>query len=162
MSTTDLKSKLKSLGLKTSGSKKDLENRLKEYNSLPSKIDDKVLYLKVRDRVKKRVKTWPSAYASGQVVSEYKREGGTYSGKKEGDLDRWYKEKWVNVCKPKGRGYEPCGRQESNVRKYPYCRPSKRVSDKTPKTVSELGKKKLEEMCKKKKSPKKVYVSTLK
>lgn len=159
MSVADLKDELKSLGLKTSGSKKDLESRLKEYKSLPKKIDDKVLYLKVRDRVKKRVKTWPSAYASGQVVSEYKREGGTYSGKKQGDLDRWYREEWVDVCSPTKK---PCGRNKSDVRKYPYCRPTKRISKSTPKTVSELGKMKLKEMCEKKKSPKKVYVSALK
>lgn len=157
---SELKDELRELGLKVSGNKQDLIDRLEEYNKLPSKIDDKILYMKIRDKVKSRVKTWPSAYASGQLVQEYKNAGGTYSGKKEGNLDRWYKEKWVNVCKPKGRGYEPCGRQQSKVSKYPYCRPSKRITKGTPMTVSEIkkkyGKEKLEKMCRKKTSPKKV------
>lgn len=48
-------------------------------------------------------------------------------------LQRWFKEKWVDV-----RTGKPCGRQKGEKRKYPYCRPSKRVSKDTPKTASEL------------------------
>lgn len=36
------------------------------------------LYAKAKAMVKKRVKKWPSAYASGQLVQQYKRMGGTY------------------------------------------------------------------------------------
>jgi len=125
---------------------------------VPDNVVDKELYVKIRNKVKNRVKVWPSAYASGQLVSEYKKAGGRYKGKKaKGDdapLERWYKEKWVNVCKPKGRGYEKCGRKKSSMKNYPYCRPSVRVSDKTPKTVGELKKEKgqagLDKICKKK------------
>lgn len=125
---------------------------------VPDNVVDKELYVKIRNKVKNRVKVWPSAYASGQLVSEYKKAGGRYKGKKaKGDdapLGRWYKEKWVNVCKPKGRGYEKCGRKKSSMKNYPYCRPSVRVSDKTPKTVGELKKEKgqagLDKICKKK------------
>jgi len=126
---------------------------------VPKNVVDKELYIKVRNKVKNRVKVWPSAYASGQVVREYKKAGGKYRGKKpsadEAPLDRWYKEKWVNVCKPKkGGGYAPCGRKQSKIKDYPYCRPSVRVSAKTPTTVGEIkrqhGKQKLEELCKKK------------
>lgn len=125
---------------------------------VPDNVVDKELYAKIRNKVKNRVKVWPSAYASGQLVSEYKKAGGRYKGKKaKGDdapLGRWYKEKWVNVCKPKGKGYEKCGRKKSSMKNYPYCRPSVRVSDKTPKTVGELKKEKgqagLDRICKKK------------
>jgi hypothetical protein len=48
-------------------------------------------------------------------------------------LKRWYKEKWVDV-----RTGKACGRQEGERRGTPYCRPSKRVSSKTPKTTSEM------------------------
>jgi hypothetical protein len=48
-------------------------------------------------------------------------------------LKRWYKEKWVDV-----RTGKACGRQEGEQRGTPYCRPSKRVSSKTPKTTSEM------------------------
>ena len=50
-------------------------------------------------------------------------------------LDRWFKEKWVDVKTGKkcGRGTNEKGRP------YPACRPSKRVSSKTPKTTKEMS-----------------------
>ena len=53
--------------------------------------------------------------------------------KTKGGLDRWFKENWVDVKTGK-----PCGRQKGEKRGYPACRPSKRVSSKTPKTVGEM------------------------
>ena len=50
-------------------------------------------------------------------------------------LKRWFKEKWVDVKTGK-----PCGRQKGEKRKgYPACRPSRRVSSKTPKTTKEMS-----------------------
>ena len=153
----ELKAELKDKGLKVSGKKSELEERLEDYNDLDKDISDKALYMKAREKVKNRVKVWPSAYASGQVVTEYKKMGGTYKGKKDSKkgIDRWFKEEWVNVCEPKkGGGYKKCGRDQSKIIDYPYCRPSKRVTKGTPMTVSELKKKKgkeyLEKLCKKK------------
>jgi len=57
-------------------------------------------------------------------------------GGQHGGLDRWFAEKWVDVKSGKA-----CGRQEGESRAYPACRPSKRVSSKTPKTSSELSSK---------------------
>ena len=54
--------------------------------------------------------------------------------KKGADLKRWCKEKWVDV-----RTGKPCGRSGKEKRGTPYCRPSRRVSSKTPKTASELS-----------------------
>ena len=51
-----------------------------------------------------------------------------------GGLTRWFKEKWVDVKTGK-----PCGRKKGEKRGYPACRPSKRVSSKTPKTASEMS-----------------------
>ena len=51
-------------------------------------------------------------------------------------LKRWFKEKWVDV-----KTGEPCGRKKGDGRPYPACRPSKRVSSKTPKTTSEMSSK---------------------
>ena len=48
-------------------------------------------------------------------------------------LKRWFKEDWKDV-----RTGKPCGRQEGEKRGTPYCRPSKRVTSKTPKTSSEM------------------------
>ena len=49
-------------------------------------------------------------------------------------LKRWFKEQWVDVKTGK-----PCGRKKGEKRGYPACRPSKRVSSKTPKTTGEMS-----------------------
>ena len=36
------------------------------------------LYAKIKAKVKRTVKKWPSAYASGQLVKQYKDAGGGY------------------------------------------------------------------------------------
>jgi len=100
-----------------------------------SKPVNLALYNRIKAMVKRKVKRWPSAYASGQLVRMYKSKGGKYScnsfGKSRfnffGSLDRWFKERWVDVCTGK-----PCGRKKVGDRLYPYCRPSRRVSSKTP------------------------------
>jgi len=51
-------------------------------------------------------------------------------------LTRWFKEKWVDVKTGKD-----CGRTKGDGRPYPACRPSKRVSSKTPKTTGEMSSK---------------------
>ena len=69
----------------------------------------------------------------------------------EGGLKRWFEEKWVDVKTGK-----PCGRQKGENRAYPACRPSKRVSDKTPKTVGEMTKSEKDKFKREKKSSKKI------
>lgn len=49
-------------------------------------------------------------------------------------LKRWFKEKWVDTKTGK-----PCGRTKGDGRGVPYCRPSKRISSKTPKTSGEMS-----------------------
>ena len=51
-----------------------------------------------------------------------------------GGLTRWFKENWVDV-----KTGNPCGRMKGEKRACPACRPSKRVSSKTPKTASEMS-----------------------
>ena len=53
----------------------------------------------------------------------------------KGGLTTWLEEKWVDVKtgKPSGRS-----QAEKKRRGYPACRPTKRVSSKTPKTLSEM------------------------
>tara|TARA_R110000851_G_scaffold127670_1_gene259799 strand:- start:1937 stop:2188 length:252 start_codon:yes stop_codon:yes gene_type:complete len=72
--------------------------------------------------------------------------------KTEGDLNRWFKEKWVDI-----RTGKPCGRSTGEKRKgYPACRPSKRISKDTPTTANELTKSEKESFKRKKTSSKKV------
>jgi hypothetical protein len=104
------------------------------------------LYNSIKKRVKRKVKRWPSAYASGQLVQEYKRKGGKYRCN-FGSLDRWFKERWVNVCK---KNYPKCGRKKSSSKGYPYCRPSKRINSKTPRTAGQLSRSEIKRRCSKK------------
>jgi hypothetical protein len=48
-------------------------------------------------------------------------------------LKRWFKEEWKDVKTGKA-----CGRKKGEKRGTPYCRPTKRISKKTPKTSSEM------------------------
>ncbi len=48
-------------------------------------------------------------------------------------LKRWFKEDWKDV-----RTGKKCGRGKDEKRGTPYCRPSKRISKKTPKTTGEM------------------------
>ncbi len=48
-------------------------------------------------------------------------------------LKRWFKEDWKDV-----RTGKACGRRKGEKRGTPYCRPTKRISKKTPKTASEM------------------------
>ena len=50
--------------------------------------------------------------------------------KKGAALKRWFKEEWKDV-----RTGKACGRSKGEKRGTPYCRPSKRISKKTPKTA---------------------------
>ena len=67
-------------------------------------------------------------------------------------LKRWFEEKWVDVKTGK-----PCGRQKGEKRRgYPACRPSKRISNETPKTTKEMSKKETEKLKESKKDRKRI------
>ena len=54
-------------------------------------------------------------------------------GKAGASLKRWFKEEWKDV-----RTGKACGRGDGEKRGTPYCRPTKRISSKTPKTSGEM------------------------
>ena len=62
-------------------------------------------------------------------------------------LKRWFKEDWKDV-----RTGKACGRSSGESRGTPYCRPSKRVSSKTPKTSGEMSSSEKARKIKEKKS----------
>tara|TARA_R100000353_G_scaffold74490_1_gene56806 strand:+ start:7398 stop:7748 length:351 start_codon:yes stop_codon:yes gene_type:complete len=82
-------------------------------------------------KVKKSYKVFPSARASQAIAKCRKGKGKVRKGKKGASLKRWEKEKWVDT-----RTGKACG---AKTNKKQYCRPSKRVSSKTPKTRSEIS-----------------------
>ena len=53
-------------------------NKTKNCKSIPTNIRK---YTRIKNEIKNKVKTWPSAYASGQVVKKYKASGGKYKKK---------------------------------------------------------------------------------
>ena len=57
------------------------------------------------------------------------------------NLNRWFKEKWVDVSRTGKDGkHPPCGRSKAkkSSKGYPKCRPSVKVSSKTPKTSGSM------------------------
>jgi len=115
------------------------DKKMYEY-SMKAIPTDPAEYKKAVRRVKAKVSRWPSAYASGMVVSDYKRAMAskgmkpytTSIPKSKTDLSRWFKEKWVNIKTGK-----PCG-HTGTKKTYPTCRPSRKVSSSTPRTAGSL------------------------
>ena len=82
-------------------------------------------------KVKAQYKVFPSARASQAIAKCRKSHGAVRKTESGKNLKRWGDEKWVNI-----RTGRPCGNKKDKVE---YCRPTKRVSSKTPKTRSELS-----------------------
>ena len=85
-------------------------------------------------KVKASYDVFPSARAS-QAIAKCRKQSGTVRKSEQGTaLKRWQSEKWVDT-----RTNKPCGAGGKNE----YCRPTKRVSSKTPTTKSEISASKL-------------------
>ena len=49
--------------------------------------------------------------------------------KPKGGLTKWFKQKWVDISRPKnGGGYKSCGRKTSKKGKYPKCVPASKAA----------------------------------
>ena len=73
------------------------------------------------------------------------------------NLNRWFKEKWVDVSrKDKDGKHPPCGRSKAkkSSKGYPKCRPSVKVSGKTPKTSGSMSEGQKQAATKRKRSKK--------
>ena len=52
--------------------------------------------------------------------------------KPKGGLTKWFKEKWVDISRPKkGGGYKSCGRKKAKGSKYPKCVPAAKAATMT-------------------------------
>ncbi len=92
-------------------------------------------------KVKAQYKVFPSARASQAIAKCRKASGKVVKSESGASLRRWQLEDWIDTMSGK-----PCGAGG----KTEYCRPSKRISQKTPKTAKELGPKKLAQKQKEK------------
>jgi len=86
------------------------------------------------NKVKAQYKVFPSARASQAIAKCRKESGNVRKSDKGTSLKRWEKEKWIDT-----RTGKPCGGGGKNE----YCRPTVKVSSKTPKTKSEISPSKL-------------------
>jgi hypothetical protein len=85
-------------------------------------------------KVKAQYAVFPSARASQAIAKCRKGKGTVRKTEKGTELKRWQAEKWQDT-----KSGKPCGAGGSNE----YCRPTKKVSSKTPKTKYELTPSKL-------------------
>lgn len=85
-------------------------------------------------KVKAQYKVFPSARASQAIAKCRKASGSVRKTDNGASLRRWEREDWKDT-----RTGKACGAGDKNE----YCRPTKRVSDKTPKTRSEMSKSEL-------------------
>lgn len=126
----------------------DLESK---YSSLLEKniAKDKELWNQCVQWAKNTYDVWPSAYAAGAAAKRYKSKGGKWKKSNEniesfiefneshGGLDKWFKEKWVDISKTNPDGsHPPCGREDASKGGYPKCRKVRvaaRMSDKDKK-----------------------------
>lgn len=101
---------------------------------------DKELYEKIKNEIYKKYPKH-SAYRSGLLVKEYKKQGGRYKGDKNDKkgLSRWFKEEWKNQRGETGYKFK------SDI-----YRPTIRITKDTPITFNELSKKDIEKAKKEK------------
>ena len=144
---------------------------------MPNIPTNKKLYNKIKSETKRKFKVWPSAYASGWLVKEYKKRGGNYkstrksrrkstrksrrkstkksrrksrmkfSQKNKSGLSRWFAEEWIDVCKLPR--IVKCGRKNSrnSKRMYPYCRPRYKITSKSPRIARSLSRNEIIKRC---------------
>lgn len=56
-------------------------------------------------------------------ISTFNEFCSTFEGKSHGGLDKWFKEKWVDISrKNKDGSHPPCGRKKASKGGYPKCR----------------------------------------
>ena len=102
---------------------------------------NKALYEKAKRMASEKFTSPTGAYRSMWIVRKYKELGGTYSNKKSSSkLERWRRENWVDLNQPKkGGGYERCGHKNTQNNKYPLCRPSKTITQDTPRKYQDIS-----------------------
>lgn len=131
---------------------KDGDKDCAEFGSIPKDVLNKNLYQSIKNKLKNNIKgrRW-GVYDSARLIKQYKEQGGKYSKtKKIFGTDRWFKEKWIDACAWTSGNIVQCGRTNSTKQKIRYCRPLYRITNKTPKTVNEIGKNKVLKLCQQK------------
>jgi len=82
----------------------------------------------------------------------------------EKSLKQWFKEKWVDLSRPKpGGGFEPCGRDDADKGKHPKCVPASKASKMKPSEIaSAIRRKRKAEATQQRDGKNPIYVPTKK
>ena len=82
----------------------------------------------------------------------------------EKSLTKWFKEKWVDISRPKkDGGYEPCGRNDAGSGKYPKCVPASKAKQMSAEEIrSAVSRKRRAESTQSREDKKPINVSTQK
>jgi len=159
--------------IKNKKNKYDIDEYHKCLKESNKKYENKKLKLCPRGycTAKQVYNVYPSAYANGYATSVCKGDKSDLLGNKQEDLsyignyigtknknnlNRWYKEQWVNVCE-KGDGpggYAVCGTGKGveDIKNYPYCRAYYKFPGTQVVTAPELTQIEINKMCKNKRS----------
>lgn len=80
----------------------------------------------------------------------------------KGGLDKWFKEKWVDISRTKKDGSHPeCGEDERKNEGYPKCVPARKAAKMTKKQKESASRRKRRaERTKKRDGKKPIYVKT--
>lgn len=105
------------------------------------------------------------AIVQGIATGEYPQKGEISEKDLElvtKSLKEWFKEKWVDISRPKpGGGFEPCGREDANSGKYPKCVPASKAAKMSSEEIaSAVRRKRTAETTQAREGKKPIYVST--
>ncbi len=123
-------------------------------NVRPSNLDEA---LRDVDRFYRRWKKDPNyelaatEKARSRLLSQLQALGQGELEVNPGGLDKWFGEKWVDVCDPPDNhkkapheDWKPCGRQDDEARSYPKCRPLR--------TARKMSRKEMRAACRRKRA----------
>lgn len=103
-------------------------------------ILNKNLYNKIKEKIYSE-NPKHSAYRSMQLVKEYKKAGGEYSGNNERQTTKWLNQKWTDANEYyHNNKIIPCGSQDTieKYNEYPLCRPLSILERLTSKDLKKL------------------------
>jgi hypothetical protein len=99
---------------------------------------------------------------TSKEIEELERIQQAISSSDEKSLKEWFKEKWVDISRPKpGGGFEECGRDDADKGKYPKCVPASRAARMSKEEIASAVRRKRTAESKRKRVGKlPIYVST--
>jgi len=152
-------------------SHEELTRILDQINSLDEKDDEclpcsqgKSAEIRKRKRRGKKPIGWEQLSERPILGIDTLADGGLVSAALQKSLTQWFKERWVDISRPKkGGGFEPCGRDDADKGKYPKCVPASRARSMTAEEIRDaVTRKRRAESTETRVDKKPIYVPTKK